>query len=190
MANEVKETAAAVEVSAKDQLKEVKANLAQAKSDLRKFKVAEKIKDPEAIKDEKVKAQYDELAAKVDALSEEREKLLEAVKATKGSGKGGAKYSYGQVVDPVTKELRDMTDDEKKRWRTKARAQAKKDGLAGPELVPMDPNFLIKPPKKEKPKKEKAKKEGEEPAEGTETPKAPERPKKKAKREKKEDLDD
>ena len=150
----------------KDQLKEVKTQLAEAKSELRKFKVANKIKDADEVSDPEVKTQLEELTAKVDLLSEEKESLLEQLKTSKGSGKGGgSKYGYQGVIDPVTGELRDMTKEEKKKWRTKARKEAKKLGLAGPEEVPMDPNFLIKPKKE---KKEKTQKEKESKGDSTE----------------------
>lgn len=178
-------------VSVKDQLKEIKTQLAEAKSELRKFKVANKIKDIEAIEDPEIMAQAEELTTKVDLLTEEKEALLEQAKTSKGSGKGGgSKYGYNQVIDPVTGEPRDMTKEEKKKWRTHARKVAKKEGLAGPEEVPMDPNFLVKPKKekKEKPAKGKKGKSEEETADGDALEKglaeAPVKKSKKVKREK------
>jgi len=167
-----------MENSIKDQLQTVKAELAEAKSNLRKFKVANKIKDVEAISDPDLKAEYDQLEAKVNELSSEKEGIISQLKSTNKGGKGGEKYSYQMVIDPVTGESRAMTKEEKKKWRNHARKEAKKLGLGDPSEVPMDPNFFIKPKKEKKEKKEKAEK--------VEKPEKAEKPEKKVKKVKRE----
>jgi hypothetical protein len=155
----------------KAQEKELKKAVAEAKSTLRKFKVANKIKDIEAIEDSEIVDKFEALQEKVTEATEAWEKVQGALKESKGSSVGTQKYGYQQVKDPSTGEMRDMDETEKKKWRTKARRIAKaSEDIKDPSEVPFDPNFLMPKPKKEKAKKEK--KEKEEAPENDE-PKAP-----------------
>ncbi len=164
----------------KTQEKELKKSLSEAKSALRKFKVANKIKDIETVDDSEIVDQFEALQEKVTEANEAWESIVTQLKETKGSSVGTQKYGYQQVKDPATGEMRDMDETEKKKWRTKARRIAKaSEEINDPSQVPFDPNFLMPKPKKEKPKKEKKEKE-EAPEKGE--AKAPAKSVKKAKK--------
>jgi hypothetical protein len=143
----------------KTQEKELKKAVSEAKSALRKFKVANKIKDIETEEDPEIIDQFEALQEKVTESNEAWEAVVTQLKETKGSSVGTQKYGYQQVKDPVTGEMREMDEAERKKWRTKARREVKKsDDYTDPSQVPFDPNFLMPKPKKEKPKKEEKEK--------------------------------
>jgi len=135
----------------KDKIFELKESLAEVKSEFKKFRKAHGIRDIEKVKEPKIIAEFNDHQAKVDIIQSEID-ALNAQKPAKGGGSRGS-YAYGQVVDPETKAERAATKAEMKKWRTKARKQAKKDGITA-QQVPWDPNFLIRAPKAEKPAKE------------------------------------
>lgn len=177
-----------------EQLKEeqatAKKTLSDARSEMRKFKKANKIRKAENITDDAIKEEFTKLETALGEAQDAYDAATEAVKAAKpkkSSGGGGAKYPYPKLIDAETGEERDLTPEEKKRWRTKARKQAKKDGIQ-PEEVPMDISFFD--PKKPKAKKEEPAKEetpaeepakGEEPAKETPAEETPARPRRRRK---------
>lgn len=142
-----------------------KVELSEARTSLRKFKKANTVRKAENIKDEKVKAEFEALSEAVEKAQKAYDTLVEqakGLKPKKGSGGGGAKYAYPKITDHKTGEERELTKEEKKRWRTKARKEAVKLDVS-PEEVPFDPNFLMPKPVVEKKKKEKVEsKESEE----------------------------
>ena len=125
-----------------------KVELSEARTSLRKFKKANTVRKAENIKDEKVKAEFEALSEAVVKAQKAYDTLVEqakGLKPKKGSGGGGAKYAYPKITDHKTGEERELTKDEKKRWRTKARKEAVKLDVS-PEEVPFDPNFLMPKP--------------------------------------------
>jgi len=140
-----------------------KAEIADLQEELKEFKTENKIKSPKRIKDKDLLKKYTGLTEEINTLKEDLKKLKAEEKELKPKKEGGfgAKYDYKamQVKDPETGELREMTKEEKKRWRTKARRIAKKEDIAS-EAVEFDPNFLAPKPKKEK-KEKKEKTEDE-----------------------------
>jgi hypothetical protein len=145
----------------KEELQGLQEELAEAKSELRKFKKANKIRNAEEIEDAKIQEEFDVLQETVDELQTQVDQTREEAKSEKGtSAGGGAKYGYPQITDPATQEKRDLTKEEKKRWRTHARKAASKAGI-GPEEVPFDENFFLPKVKVEKVKAENPKKDAE-----------------------------
>ena len=137
-----------------EELKIAKASHSEAKAAARKFKRANSIRNADAIKDEKVKEEFEALTELVTEAQEAIDALAEEAKALKPKGGqgGGAKYGYVKIKDAETGEDRDLTKEEKKKWRTHARKQAKKDGIT-PEQVPFDEGLYKPKVKKEKPAK-------------------------------------
>jgi hypothetical protein len=163
----------------------LKENVAEAKAEIRKFRRANKLKPDSKIEDAKVAAELETLTAVLEEAQAEYDAVKEAKKSGK-SGVGNKLYSYGQIKDPETGEMRDLEKQEAKRWRTHARKVAKKEGLVASE-VPFDPDYFAPKVKKEKPKKEK----DAEPKEGEPKDAEPkEAPKKVAKKARKVEDDD
>jgi hypothetical protein len=140
----------------KDEIFNKKEEIAEAKSNFRKFKKAHGIRSAENVKEEKLLAEFNDHEAKIAILQEELDALNSQI-PPKSTGSRGS-YSYGKVIDPVTKEERDATKQEMKRWRSSSRKKAKAQGIS-PQEIEWDPAFLIKPEKEVKPKKEKVAKE-------------------------------
>lgn len=161
-----------------------KGELADLQAELKEFKTENKIKSPKRIKDKELLKKYTGLTEEITTIKEDIKNLKaeeKELKPKKESG-FGAKYAYDKmlVVDSETKERREMTSKEKKRWRTKARKLGVKEGIT-PEAVEFDPNFLAPKAKKEKVKKEKKEENTEKP----EAKKEEKTSKKKAKKAKK-----
>lgn len=159
----------------KDLIFQKKEELTEVKSNFRKFKKAHGIRTADGIKEPKVRAEFEEWEGKVAVLQAELDEL-NAQKPAKGTRGAGTSYAYGKFKDPVTGELRDPEKQEMKRWRASARKKAKSLGLASPQQVEWNEDFLIKPEKVEKPKKEKKEKKTE--GEATDATPAPKKVKK------------
>lgn len=127
----------------------------EAKTALRAFRKENDINPEEEIKDEKLAKKYAKLATALEKAETELAEVTEAAKALKPKVERPVKYEYPEG----------MTASEKKKFRTKARATAKKAAKA-------------EEPAAEKPVK-KAKK-AEEPVEDS-APEAPAKPTKKKK---------
>lgn len=140
-------------VDIKTLISEKKEQIAEMKSAFRKFKKAHGIRTIEKVKDEKLVKEFNEHQDAIEAAQKELDEL-NSQKPAKGSGGSRGSYNYGKVMDPETKELRETTKAEQKKWRTQARRKAKADGVE-PQTLDWDPNFLMPKPKAEKPKKEK-----------------------------------
>jgi hypothetical protein len=147
---------AALYAEALENVKTLKTANAEAKATLRKFKKSNKIRKADEIKDEKVKAEFGalELAVSTTQTAFDEAKTASAeLKPSKPRG-GGGTYSYDQVKDQESGEMRDMDPKEKKKWRTHARKVAKKEEIDA-SAVPFDPSYFDpKPAKKAKVKEE------------------------------------
>ncbi len=150
------ENTAELYAEALENVKTLKTAASEAKATLRKFKKANKVRKAEDIKDEKIKGEFDalELASTTATTAlDEAKTAASELKPTKQRG-GGGSYSYGQIADAETGEMRDLTPQEKKKWRTKARKLGKKEEIEASQ-VPFDPTlFAAKPAKKDKKDKE------------------------------------
>lgn len=139
-----------------------------AKAELRTFKKENGIKNPEEIKDKKIRKEHVKLQKAVDAASENLDAINEACKELKPASSAFAqKYTYPEGMDDKA---------ERKKYRAKMRreaAQAAKAEAGEGEEV------------KEEKKTKKAKKE-EKPVEQPKETKADKKAKKKAKKENKE----
>lgn len=144
---------------------ELKTALSEAKGKLKAFRRENKITDVENVPVE-LKTTFDELTLAVENAQDAYDEALETQKE-KGKSVGARLYSYGQVKDPTSGEMREMTKPEEKKWRNHARKAGKKLGISGAE-VEFDPNFFLPKVKKEKEEKPpKEKKEKEPPADKT-----------------------
>ena len=138
-----------------DAVNELKA----AKKSLVKFRKENKLKADEEPEDKKLLKTFQKLVADVEAKEKTSKKAQEAFKAAKpNSGRGGfaTKYDYPMVKDAETGEEREMTKDEKKKYRSQARAEKKK-AVKG--------ETKVEKPKVEKRVKKKVKTKSEKPAE-------------------------
>jgi len=150
-----------------EKIKTLKTEAAETKATLRKFKKANKIRKSEEIKDEKIKAEFialeEAVATATNALEEAKAASLE-LKPVKQRN-GGGSYTYGQIKDQETGEMRDLESSETKKWRTHARKVGKKEGIEA-STVPFDPTFFDPKPakkvKKDKDSKVEPKEESKE----------------------------
>ena len=134
----------------REQLKQMRAQKAEAKQAVRAFKKEHGTDVVKKVKDKALAAELEGLLAKVD----EFEAAAVALKTQMESATSNReKYVYGKIKDQESGEERDPNKTEKKRWRAHARGVAAKEGI-NPEQVPFDPEFFAPKPKKEKKEKE------------------------------------
>jgi len=171
--SEEKKDAGVDYTAATEKVTETKTDLSEAKAELRKFKKANKARTADKIKDKDLKAEFIALETEVEAAQEAWEAAKTAaaeLKPSKGKG-AGASYTYGKVIDAESKEERDLTKKEEKRWRTHARKAGEKEGVKGAE-IPFDPTFFApKVPKKTKKELKAEEAKAAEAAKGDDTPK-------------------
>ncbi len=141
-------------------VKTKKVEVSDAKAALRKFKKANKARTADGIKDEKLKAEFVALEKAVETVTtawEEAKDAAAELKPAKARG-GGGSYTYTEIKDQETGEMRMPDAKETKRWRTHARKVAKKEENLEAKDVPFEPSFFDpKPAKKAKEEKTDAK---------------------------------
>ena len=99
-----------------------------AKKSLVKFRKENKLKADQEPEDKKLLKTLQKLVADVEAKEKTSKKAQAAFKEAKpNGGRGGfaTKYDYPLVKDDKTGEEREMTKDEKKKFRAKARSEKK-----------------------------------------------------------------
>lgn len=149
-------------------VKTAKVAVADAKSELRKWKKANKIRKPADAKTDELKTEFATQEAgvkEVELAYEEAKAAADALKPAPQRG-GGGSYVYSQITDLATGEKRDPDEKEKKKWRTHARKVAKKDGILAKD-VPFEPAFFepkVAKKTEEVEKTEKVKKAPSDPA--------------------------
>lgn len=111
----------------KEELIKAQNEMRTAKKELVKFRKSNKLKAEEVPEDEKLAKTLKKLKQVVETKEAEVAKIKAEIKASKPTRKGFAtKYTYPTIVDEETGEEREMDAKEKKAFRTKARAEAKK----------------------------------------------------------------
>ena len=148
--------------TANENVTAAKTALSEAKAALRKFKKTHKARTIEKLKDDEDGKKAAEFTALEEAITNAQEEVEAAkqvvadLKPAKGKGGKGTSYTYGKIIDKETGEERDLTDTEKKKWRTHARKEAKKEEMEASQ-VPFDPSYFE--PKVSKKAEKKAAKE-------------------------------
>lgn len=111
----------------KEELIKAQNEMRAAKKELVKFRKTNKLKADEVPEDEKLVKTLKKLNQAVAGKEAEVADLKAKIKASKPERKGFAtKYTYPKIKDADSGEEREMTSAEKKKFRTKARAEAKK----------------------------------------------------------------
>ena len=170
-----------------------KEELSNLQGEIKDMKEEHKIRSPKRITDKEIAKKYTGLIEEANVIKADIKALKAEQKdlTPKKEGGFGAKYDYPnmQVKDEQSGQMREMNKGEKKRWRTKARRVAAKDGT-NPEAVEFDPNFMAPKPKKEKAKKEEAKPEAKADAKPEAKAEAKTTPKKKPIKKKKANIEE
>jgi len=110
-----------------ENLDALKAELAEAKTDLREFKKENKIKRNKPVEDEKIASQLEKKDKGVEALRDKVEEAKTEAKELKPRKERVTKYTYPDDC---------VTDKDKKKYRAKMRREAKK--AANPEKAPAE----------------------------------------------------
>ena len=110
----------------KEKLNAAQTELKSAKKDLVKFRKTNKLKADQTPEDEKLAKTMAKLQKAIEAKEAAVKEIKEEIKASKPARGFKTKYTYPTVVDEDSGEEREMTAAEKKKFRAKARAEAKK----------------------------------------------------------------
>lgn len=103
-----------------------KNDLKTATKELNAFRKANQIKRGEEPEDAKLKKEFNGLMRNIEKLEKEVEAITAKVKELKPATARTTKYEYPEVKDEKSGQMREMTAQEKKKFRAKARSEKKK----------------------------------------------------------------